>query len=146
MEGTRYYPSADVCLFFFGRLLRSSDPQLHEILGPLLTERVRERIGASGDSLQLAMRLLTCQVVGLSNEVDREALLELQQDDGGWDGGWLCKYASSGLRLGNRGLTTALAVNAIDMDSSRKRVKSDVELINIGNSNKINRREEVVMV
>ena len=83
------------------------------MLAPLLKERVSERIGAHGDPLQLAMRLLTCQIFDLENKLDMQALLELQQDDGGWDAGWLCKYGSSDLRLGNRGLTTALAVNAV---------------------------------
>ena len=121
MDGTRYYTSADSCLFFFSRLLLSSDDlELHSTFAVLLRERVRERIGASGDALQLAMRLLTCQIFGLRSEVDRRALLDLQQDDGGWDACWLCKYGSSGLRLGNRGVTTALAVKAIEASFSNK--------------------------
>ena len=119
MEGTRYYTSADVCLYFFSRLLKSSDDLvLHELLWGLLKARTRERIGASGDPLQLAMRLLTCQMFELRNEVDLRALLDMQQEDGGWKAGWLCKYGSSGLRIGNRGVTTAMAVNAIEAAST----------------------------
>ena len=92
----------------------SDDPEFHDTLVPLLKERVQERMGAEGDALQLAMRLLTCQIFGLRNDVDRKALLDSQLDDGGWDTCWLCRYGSTGMRLGNRGVTTALAVKAFE--------------------------------
>lgn len=46
IQGTRYYPSPDCCLFFFGRLLQSSqDVHLKATLGSLLKERMQERVG-----------------------------------------------------------------------------------------------------
>ncbi|KAF5386224.1 hypothetical protein D9615_002237 [Tricholomella constricta] len=119
LEGTRYYETPECFLFFTTRLLASSgDQELHAMLKPLLKERVQERIGAEGDSLALAMRILVTDFVGIRNEVDLRALLPLQSEDGGWEIGWMYKYGSSGIRIGNRGLTTALAIKAVDAMSA----------------------------
>ncbi|RDB17364.1 hypothetical protein Hypma_001818 [Hypsizygus marmoreus] len=115
LDGTRYYDTAECFLFFVSRLLASSDdPELHATLMPLLKKRVQERIGAEGDSLALAMRILVCAFVGIRGEVDLHALLPLQREDGGWEIGWIYKTPGTGARIGNRGLTTALAVKAIE--------------------------------
>ncbi|KAG6841897.1 hypothetical protein C0991_005627 [Blastosporella zonata] len=115
LDGTRYYETPECFLFFISRLLASSgDQDLHTALKPLLKERVQERIGAAGDALALAMRIIVTDFVGIRNEVDLRALLPLQCEDGGWEIGWIYKYGSSGIRIGNRGLTTALAVKAVE--------------------------------
>jgi hypothetical protein len=115
LDGTRYYETAECFLFFAARLLRSAgdDATLYAHLAPLLRERVLERAGCPGDALALAMRVLAGAAVGLRMERDLAALLPLQCEDGGWGPGWVYKYGSSGLKIGNRGLTTALALNAI---------------------------------
>ncbi|KAJ8518255.1 hypothetical protein ONZ45_g4647 [Pleurotus djamor] len=114
LEGTRYYDTPECFLYFISRLLKAStDSALHLLLRPLLRERVQERMGADGDALALAMRILVCDFVGIRDEVDFRALLPLQLEDGGWEIGWIYKYGSSSIRIGNRGLTTALAINAI---------------------------------
>ena len=59
------------------------------------------------------MRVIVGAAVGLRLERDLAALLPLQYEDGGWEPGWIYKYGSSGIKIGNRGLTTALALNAI---------------------------------
>jgi hypothetical protein len=101
-------------LFFLTRLINSSDsPDLHQHLKPLLAERIRERIGADGDALALAMRIVVCEYLGIRDDVDLRALLPLQCEDGGWEIGWIYKLPSEGKMMGNRGLTTALAINAI---------------------------------
>lgn len=115
LDGTRYYETAECFLYFMSRLLATSgDPDLHSLLKPLLKERVQERIGADGDSLALAMRILACDFVGIRDEVDLRTLLTLQCEDGGWEVGWMYKYGSSGISIGNRGLATALAIKAVD--------------------------------
>lgn len=114
VQGTRYYPSPDCCLFFFGRLLQSSpDVHLNATLGSLLKERTRERVGQGGSALDLAMRILTCSSLGLNCSIDRLALLDLQCEDGGWEAGWFLAYGSTGLKFGNRGVTTTMAIKAI---------------------------------
>ncbi|KUI70175.1 Alpha-D-glucose-1-phosphate phosphatase YihX [Cytospora mali] len=114
MHGTRYYSSPDCCLGFIGRLLRSSnDDHLHMTLGSLLKSRVRERLGIDSGALDLAMRIITCDQMGIPCEDDRRVLLSLQCEDGSWEGGWLYQYGSTGMKIGNRGVTTAMAVAAL---------------------------------
>ena len=76
LEGTRYYETPECFLYFISRLLsRSRDPNLHALLKPLLKERIQERIGAEGNSSALSMRIITCDYVGIRDEVDLRKLL-----------------------------------------------------------------------
>jgi len=114
LDGTRYYETAECFLYFCARLLhRVRDEALHARLAQLLRERVLERVGCTGDALALAMRVIAGSAVGLRLERDLAELLPLQYEDGGWGPSWIYKYGSSGIKIGNRGLTTALALNAI---------------------------------
>ena len=117
LDGTRYYETAECFLFFAARLLRTArdDAGLQTHLAPLLRERVLERAGCPGNALALAMRVMAGAAIGLRMERDLEALLPLQWEDGGWEPSWVYRYGSTGgrLKLGNRGLTTAFALNAI---------------------------------
>ncbi|KZT25804.1 hypothetical protein NEOLEDRAFT_1241644 [Neolentinus lepideus HHB14362 ss-1] len=114
LEGTRYYVSAECFLYFLSRLLRkTNDPELRDLFYDPLKERVQERIGVEGDALALAMRILTCATVGVRDDVDMRTLLLLQCEDGGWKMGWIYKYGSSDVTIGNRGLATAFAMTAI---------------------------------
>ncbi|KAH9934359.1 HAD-like protein [Fomitopsis serialis] len=121
MDGSRYYTSPDAYLYFMSRLLASPfDPALHGRAMPIFVERVQERIDAPGDPTELAMRVIVCCRLGIDNAVDLQKLLAMQLRDGGWGVGWLYKYGSSGIKLGNRGLTTALAITAIELASMQK--------------------------
>lgn len=114
IEGTRYYPTPEAFLYFLSRLLESANGvYLHRELFLILRERVKERVGLPGDALCLAMRLLTCQYVGISDEADLAKLCSMQCEDGGWEPGWVYRYGKTGVMIGNRGLATALAVNAL---------------------------------
>lgn len=95
--------------------LLSVSPRARESLGPVFKERCRERLGAQGDALALAMRVICCVGEGIDASRDLESLLQQQQIDGGWKDGWSYRYGTTGIRIANRGLTTALAVNAIKM-------------------------------
>ena len=86
---------------------------LHATIRPLLKEQVQELIGNPGDALALAMRILVCDFVGIRNNVDLGALLAFQGKDGSWGVGWIYRLPSVGIQMGNRGLTTALAIKAI---------------------------------
>jgi len=83
----------------------------------MLAERLTERIGSPGDSLALAMRVIACSSFGLQNKVDMGRLLERQELDGSWSDGWFYHYGMTGILIGNRGLTTAFAVKAIELAS-----------------------------
>ncbi|KAI0803521.1 HAD-like protein [Xylaria sp. FL0064] len=114
LQGTRYYPSPDLCLGYFGRLLRASDDaHLYTTLSPLLKLRVCERIGLGGSALDLAMRIITCTQMGVACEGDRRDLLDLQCEDGRWEGGWLYQFGRSKIKMTNVCVTTALAVEAL---------------------------------
>jgi hypothetical protein len=81
----------------------------------LLIDRVLERVGTpAGGAVQLALRILTCAHWAIPSGNDVATLKSMQQDDGGWQGGWMYRYGSTGMRLGNRAVATALACKAID--------------------------------
>ena len=115
LDGTRFYDTPECFLFFSARLLRigAHDAALHARLAPLLRARILERAGFPGDAFALAMRVLAGAALDLGMERDLEALLPLQCEDGGWEVSWFYKLHGSGDKIGNRGLTTALALNAI---------------------------------
>ncbi|KAK0244731.1 HAD-like domain-containing protein [Armillaria nabsnona] len=118
LQGSRYYETAECFLFFLYRFISSCDsPVIHNRFYPLLKDRVMERIGREGDGLALAMRLIVCDFTKVKNEIDLQTLRGLQREDGGWDSGLIYKYGSSGLSIGNRGLTTVMAIHAIQSSS-----------------------------
>ncbi|KAF8502428.1 HAD-like protein [Hysterangium stoloniferum] len=114
IDGTLYYATPECFLFFVSRFLAScNDPNVQKKLRGLIQERLKERIGAPGESLALAMRVVACHTVDIEDLVDVQTLLTLQCDDGGWEAGWVYKYGSSGMAIGNRGVSTAIALQAI---------------------------------
>lgn len=112
VDGTLYYHGGDTFLFFLSRLLTISHP-VYSRFAPLFARRVFERSGADGDALALAMRIIAGAAVGVRMYVDHERLLKMQEEDGSFPLGWAYKYGGSGILLGNKGWTTALAVQAI---------------------------------
>ena len=131
IDGTRYYVTPECFLFFMGRLLdRIKGTKADLSLRPIFRQRVRERIGSQGDALALAMRVLACASAGVCNDVDLRTLLTLQQEDGGWEAGWMYRYGRSGIKIGNRGLTTALAINAIQALSPLSQTAPQISVIN----------------
>ncbi|GIJ89298.1 hypothetical protein Asppvi_008235 [Aspergillus pseudoviridinutans] len=117
LHGTRYYPSPEVFLYFVSQLCRFSKkvPTL-QLLEKLLTDRLKERIQVKADSLALALRILACLSVGISQvEVDVRELLAMQSEDGSWEPGAFYRFGSTKMNVGNRGLTTALAIRAVEM-------------------------------
>ena len=80
--------------------------------GPLKT-RLIERIGVHGDAFSLGTRLLACNYLEIKNHPDREALANMQQEDGGWEPSAMYIFPTEKKTVGNRGTTTALAVKAL---------------------------------
>jgi hypothetical protein len=116
MDGTYYYPSPDVFLYLFSRLLEANpDSDIYRTSSSLLRERLQERIGAAGDNLELAIRVIACHDMGLQDEVDLKILESRQQLDGSWEVGWLCQTGKTMLKIGSKGLTTAMAVKAMEL-------------------------------
>ncbi|TFY79237.1 hypothetical protein EWM64_g4776 [Hericium alpestre] len=128
LNGTRYYEPAEAFLFFLSRLLSVSSVARMR-LRKAYAQRCRERIGMKGDALALAMRIICCTLEGIDASLDLLTLREMQQVDGGWADGWFYKYGSTGILIANRGLTTALAIRAIELGEGRH---SDIRAPSIG--------------
>lgn len=107
------YSFSSYCNSSFSRLLNVVSPQIRSRITPLFAERCRERVGTSGDALALAIRVICCNQVGIDSSTDLSALCKMQDVDGGWKDGWFYRYPTTGMLVGNRGCTTALAINAI---------------------------------
>ncbi|KAE9405549.1 HAD-like protein [Gymnopus androsaceus JB14] len=124
-EGTRYYEPPEAFLYFLTRLFVVA-PDVHKRLGPVFADCCRERIGMQGDALALAMRVVCCNFAGIDASGDLVTLRGMQEIDGGWPDGWFYKYGSNGVRIANRGLTTAIAINAIRGASLRLKRPSSI--------------------
>ncbi|KAF8574205.1 HAD-like protein [Ramaria rubella] len=114
LNGTLYYTTPEVFLFFLSRLVESSS-RVRELFEPVFRERISERFGAEGDSLAIAMRMVAAASVGLVSPHDLDKLQSMQQNDGSWTDGWYYRFGSTGILVGNVGLTTAMAIKAIEV-------------------------------
>jgi HAD superfamily hydrolase (TIGR01509 family) len=111
--GTRYYHLPDWLFYYLAELVSAhSDPEL-EGLRLLLKRRLQEGIGRDTDVMACALRCMACRALGMDNERDLATLVSTQEVDGGWPMGWLNRYGSSGIKVGSRGVVTAMAVRCI---------------------------------
>jgi len=121
-DGTLYFPSPDIFLYFIFRLVRDF-PHLHARFVPPLTTCIQERVGASESAIDIAMRMIMCSGLGIRNGLDSCRLLKLQRPDGSWDPSPLYRYPSVSATAYCRTLETAFAAEAIRLalqDSDRQ--------------------------
>ena len=119
LDGTQNYTSPECFLYFLARLLVAApDDAFTRRVRPLLVERIEERIGLPSDPLALSMRIIACRKLRHEDAVDLGLLLSMQHGDGSWGPGKLRRYGTLDLTIGNYGLTTALALQAIETGSS----------------------------
>ena len=118
IAGTYYYVGGDLFLFFLSRLLKISS-EVRQRLEPMFKERVQERFGVEADSLSLAARILAAVAVDIVDRRDLETLLSMQCEDGSWGNSWFFKTPETAIRIRNDGVTTALAVHAIQQVESK---------------------------
>ncbi|PFH63106.1 hypothetical protein XA68_17750 [Ophiocordyceps unilateralis] len=112
--GTRYYESPDWFLFILADLCARRPHDLGLLdMRKLLVLRLQERVGGDEIVLNACMRLLSAQMLGLTDVQDLERLLNAQQLDGGWELSWLWHYGREPGKVGSRGVVTAMAVNGI---------------------------------
>ena len=112
-DGTHYYPSADLFLYFVSRILRKA-PALRHRFGPLLRDCVMERMEADGDALAVAARVIAAARCGVSDERGLEKLLRSQDEDGGWERGVVYRFNRQEGVAWHRGFTVAMAVLAFE--------------------------------
>lgn len=65
--------------------------------------------------MDLSMRIMTCMQMNVECHDDKQTLLSMQCDDGSWEPGWMYQYGSTGVKIGNRSVTTAMAVAALSV-------------------------------
>lgn len=119
LNGNRHYSTPESFLYFVARLYvetrcESLRNRLHAI-----KPQLQERLNVPTNPLALALRLFACQSVNIDPQLykkDLERLKSLQDEDGGWPAGHFCCFGRTGARIGNRGLTTALAVRILQQD------------------------------
>ena len=105
-------------LFFLSRLLKISS-EVRQRLEPMFKERVQERFGVEADSLSLAARILAAVTVDIVDRRDLDTLLSMQCEDGSWGNSWFFKSPEKAIQFRNDGVTTALAVHAIQEVQSK---------------------------
>ncbi|PHH71279.1 hypothetical protein CDD82_6604 [Ophiocordyceps australis] len=122
-HGTRYYSTPDACLYFLALLWRESTSCYLRAKLRLVRPCLEQRVGVCTNPLALAMRLYACQVVGVREalyERDFRGLVALQHEDGGWPAGHYTRVGKTGACIGNRGLTTALALKVIQREKEKQ--------------------------
>jgi hypothetical protein len=117
VNGAAQYLLAESFLFFLARLVEAKPDkmEIQDLREPLVA-RLRERVGRHDDSFAVAARVLACQSMGVWAGSDVAYLKELQELDGGWEIGWVCRYGRNQKRIGNRGIVTAFAIKALEQD------------------------------
>jgi hypothetical protein len=122
LDGSRHYPFPEVFLYFVARLYEESTGcALRTELGAMIRNRVAERVKLPANPLALAMRLAACQSLGVEPSLystDLVRFMSLQEEDGGWPAGHFCCIGRTGAAIGNRGLTTALAIKIIKFEDA----------------------------
>lgn len=111
--GSRYYLQPEWMIYYIGDLCgKCKDPRLGE-LRQIVTRQLKRRIGTNKDVMSVALRLLAAQALGVENFPDLQTLINAQQLDGGWETVWMFTYGNVAVRIGSRGVVTAMAVKAI---------------------------------
>lgn len=111
LEGSRYYPSPDSFLYLLGRLIKF--PALEEKLKIKLEEHLQQRIGKTEYPLDLAMRVVLADSLGVKNDGERQKLLKLQNQDGSWPADALYRQGKKAVFYSNKSLPTAFALRAL---------------------------------
>lgn len=116
-NGAAQYLLAEPFLYFMACLVKEN-PEKKEIqeLRKALIAGLRKRVGRPDDSFAVAARVLACQSMDVEVRSDISYLKELQDTDGGWETGWVCRYGRTKRRIGNRGVVTAFAIKALEQD------------------------------
>jgi hypothetical protein len=116
LDGARHYTVPETFLYFVARLYSETRSEALRARLQGIKAQLEGRLNEPTNPLALALRLFACQVVAVAPKLyrrDLERLLALQDEDGGWPAGHFCCLGRTRVKIGNRGLTTALAVRIL---------------------------------
>lgn len=116
---TRYYPSPDAFLYFLSRLYAQHPTRMQRFEAPLVAA-LRKRLDHGASALELAMRVVSCDRMGVDACSTLEQLAARQLDDGAWPAGSLYRAGRHEAYFGCRALTTAFALRALIGGPSRR--------------------------
>ncbi|MBU1350207.1 methyltransferase domain-containing protein [Patescibacteria group bacterium] len=111
LKGSRYYSSPDSFLYFLNRLTKF--PKFETKLKTKLKQHVARRIGSTEYPLDLAMRTILADDLGIDNGAEKQKLLSMQAQDGSWPIDSLYREGTKPRYFGNKSVPTALALQAI---------------------------------
>ncbi|KAH7409847.1 Haloacid dehalogenase-like hydrolase-domain-containing protein [Phaeosphaeria sp. MPI-PUGE-AT-0046c] len=117
VHGSAHYFGSEAFLYFLASLLAAHprDEGLGALVEPL-RDALRDRVGRRDDAFAVAARVRACQVMGVWCGSDVAYLKEMQEVDGGWEMGWVCRFGRTGKRIGSRGVVSAFAVKALEAE------------------------------
>ena len=116
LNGNRHYTTPESFLYFVARLHAETRSESLRKRLDTVKAQLRGRLNVPVNPLALAFRIFACQTMGIDRQLyrnDLKTLLSLQDEDGGWPAGHFRRIARTGARIGNRGLTAALAVRIL---------------------------------
>lgn len=123
-DGNRHYTTAEIFLYFIFRLYELQGPGTFRDELEIVKEKLEQRINVPTNPLALALRLFSCQRLGIDERLyqkDLKLFLSFQGADGGWPAGHFCQFGKTSNKIGNRGMTTALGVAIIRHDRAAKK-------------------------
>ncbi len=112
LNGTRYYPSPDVFLYFLSRLVRDYD-KANSRFGDLLIQELKQRENLTEPFLDFTFRVAAMNNIGISNPQHKINIIEHQNANGSLPAESFFKYGSSNLFFGGEALSTAVAIRAL---------------------------------
>ncbi|KAI0145410.1 HAD-like protein [Xylariaceae sp. FL1272] len=121
LDGNRHYSTPETFLYFVARLYAACSKPLKAKL-EIIKDELENRLNIEVNPLSLAFRLAACQFAGVEPALynrDLKRLLSLQEEDGGWPDGHFCRLGRTGARIGNRGLTTAMALKILKHEEQK---------------------------
>ncbi|KAL3471105.1 HAD-like protein [Aspergillus californicus] len=121
LYGNRVYSTPETFLYFTARLyVECGEGRLKSRLHGI-QDALYEQLNTTTNPLSLALRVASCQTIGINRAFyaqDLRRLAVLQEQDGGFPAGHFCRMGRTGAKIGNRGLTTALAVKILRHEES----------------------------
>ncbi|CAG8453735.1 6996_t:CDS:1 [Scutellospora calospora] len=120
LEGSKYFPSPDTFLYYLYKAIILSKDALNKF-GALLAVNVIDRLGTTNYPLDLAMRILIVEGLGLLKHEhmpeiinkEKQTLEKLQQKDGSWPIDALYKTGRSEIYFGSREISTAFSLKVL---------------------------------